>query len=81
MMNGKKAVPTGAEKTLAAARLHRRTILQSALSGSAALAVGLRAPAVLGQAKQFDGVTLQGASRTTLYSSIGNTVTAECNNR
>lgn len=53
---------TGAAATIAAAGLHRRTILQSALYGSAALAVGLRAPAVLGQAKPFAGVTLQGAS-------------------
>jgi multiple sugar transport system substrate-binding protein len=44
--------------TLLAARAHRRQILKTALGGSAALAVGLRAPAVLGQSKPFNGVTL-----------------------
>ena len=53
---------SGARATLGAARLHRRQLLQSALAGSAALAVGLHAPAVIGQAKPFDGVTLNGAS-------------------
>lgn len=55
-------IAAGSRATFDAARLHRRTILKSALTGSAALAVGLRAPAVLGQAKQFAGVTLQGGS-------------------
>lgn len=45
----------------AAAGLHRRSLLGAALSGSAALAVGLRAPAVRGQAKKFAGVTLNGS--------------------
>ena len=50
---------SGARATVGAARLHRRQLLQSALAGSAALAVGLRAPAVLGQAAQAaDGVVL-----------------------
>lgn len=47
--------------TMVAANLHRRQLLRAALTGSAALAVGLRAPAVLGQAKRFAGVTLNGA--------------------
>ncbi len=48
--------------TIQAARTHRRTLLKSALYGSAAAAIGLRAPAVLGQAKPFAGVTINGAS-------------------
>ena len=48
--------------TMSAARLHRRRLLQAALIGPAALAVGLRAPAVRGQAKPFAGVTLNGAA-------------------
>ncbi|MGI9492741.1 MAG: hypothetical protein ACR2QF_10120, partial [Geminicoccaceae bacterium] len=48
--------------TLKAAKTHRRKILKAALYGSAAAAVGLRAPAVLGQAKPFAGVTINGAS-------------------
>ncbi len=52
----------GAIATIGAAGLHRRRLLEGALFGSAALAVGLRAPAVRGQAKPFAGVTLQGAS-------------------
>lgn len=47
--------------TVAAAALHRRRLLEAALAGPAALAIGLRAPAVLGQAKKFAGVTLNGA--------------------
>ncbi len=47
--------------TLAAARLHRRRLLEAALVGPAAAAIGLRAPAVLGQAKPLAGVTLNGA--------------------
>jgi len=58
----KQRMSTAISGTLTAARLHRRTLLRSALVGSAAAAVGLRAPAVLGQAKKFAGVTLQGAS-------------------
>ncbi len=51
----------GSRATLEAAALHRRRILEAALLGPAALAVGLRAPVVLGQAKPFAGVTLNGA--------------------
>ena len=42
-------------------RVSRRDVLKAAAGGSLALAVGLRAPVVLGQAKQFAGVTLRGA--------------------
>jgi multiple sugar transport system substrate-binding protein len=52
---------SGSLATSAAASLHRRRLLQAALTGSAALAVGLRAPAVRGQAKPFAGVTINGA--------------------
>jgi multiple sugar transport system substrate-binding protein len=49
--------------TFRAARRHRRDFLKSALGGgAAALAVGLHAPAVLGQAKRFAGVTIAGAA-------------------
>ena len=48
--------------TIEAAQTHRRTLLKTALYGSAAAAVGLRAPAVLGQSKPFAGVTINGAS-------------------
>lgn len=51
-----------ARATMTAAGMHRREILKSALMGSAALAVGLRAPAVLGQARRFDGVTINVSS-------------------
>jgi multiple sugar transport system substrate-binding protein len=44
--------------TLLAASAHRRQVLKAVVGGSAALAVGLRAPVVLGQSKQFQGVTL-----------------------
>jgi multiple sugar transport system substrate-binding protein len=47
--------------TAMAARLHRRQILRVFAGGGATLAVGLRAPAVLGQAKKFTGVTINGA--------------------
>jgi multiple sugar transport system substrate-binding protein len=50
-----------AAATVAASRVHRRQILRAFAGGGAALAVGLRAPAVLGQAKQFAGVTINGA--------------------
>ncbi len=39
----------------------RRDVLKAAVGGSVALVAGLRAPVVLGQAKQFAGVTLRGA--------------------
>jgi multiple sugar transport system substrate-binding protein len=52
----------GVASTVAAAGLHRRTLLKSATAGIALGAVGLRAPVVLGQAKPFDGVTINGAS-------------------
>lgn len=48
--------------TAVAAAVHRRRVLQTSLTGAAALAVGLRAPAVRGQAKRFAGVTINGAS-------------------
>ncbi len=62
MRSDRPLASTGAEATVRAAGLHRRRLLKSALAGSAAVAVGLRAPAVLGQAKPFAGVTLQGSS-------------------
>ncbi len=52
---------SSAGATFKAATLHRRRLLEGALYGSAALAVGLRAPAVLGQSKKFAGVTLNGS--------------------
>ena len=39
----------------------RRKLLKDAVGGSAALAIGLHAPAVIGQAKPFAGVTINGA--------------------
>ena len=39
----------------------RRRLLKDAAGGSAALAIGLHAPAVIGQAKPFAGVTINGA--------------------
>ena len=45
-----------------AARTHRRLLLKAGLFGAASLAVGLRAPAVRGQAKRFAGVVIQGAA-------------------
>ncbi|MEL6962989.1 MAG: extracellular solute-binding protein [Pseudomonadota bacterium] len=56
------SLKTNTLKTLQAAKTHRRQLLKSALYGSAAAAVGLRAPAVLGQSKPFAGVTINGAS-------------------
>ena len=49
---------TGTRATLLAAQTHRRQALKVALGGTAALAAGLHAPAVLSQAKPFQGVTL-----------------------
>jgi multiple sugar transport system substrate-binding protein len=48
--------------TLRAAALHRRALLEGASAMAALGTLGLRAPAVLGQAKPFDGVTINGAS-------------------
>ncbi len=48
--------------TAAAARVHRRFLLRAGLFGAASLAVGLRAPAVRGQAKRFAGVTITGGA-------------------
>ncbi len=56
--------------TFKAATLHRRRLLEGALYGSAALAVGLRAPAVLGQSKKFAGVTLNGCMLPTCLSDV-----------
>ena len=39
----------------------RRRVLKSLAAGGTALALGSRAPAVLGQAKKFAGVTINGA--------------------
>src|SRR5262245_37105623 len=48
-----------AADTAASANLFRRDLLKVALAGSAAAAVGLRAPSVLAQAKPFAGTTLR----------------------
>ncbi|MCM0018373.1 MAG: extracellular solute-binding protein [Tagaea sp.] len=53
--------PTGAIATVAAAKLHRRRLLQAAMGGAALAATGLAAPPVVGQARRFAGVTLNGA--------------------
>ena len=50
--------PTSTVSNLLAAQTHRRQTLKAALGGTAALAAGLHAPAVLSQAKPFQGVTL-----------------------
>jgi multiple sugar transport system substrate-binding protein len=47
---------------MASSRITRRTILKGAAATAAVGAVGLPAPAVIGQAKPFDGVTINGAS-------------------
>ena len=47
--------------TLLAARTHRRALLKAAGASAALGTIGLRAPAVLAQAKPFDGVTINGA--------------------
>ena len=46
---------------MASSRLDRRTVLKSAAATAAVGAIGFPAPAVLGQAKPFAGVTLNGA--------------------
>ena len=50
-----------ADSTWRAALLHRRGLLRAASGGSAALAIGVGAPAARGQAKPFAGVTINGA--------------------
>ena len=40
----------------------RRTVLKASAATAAVGAVGMHAPAVIGQAKPFDGVTINGAS-------------------
>lgn len=47
--------------------VNRRTVLKGVVGGAAAGLAGLRAPAVLGQAKKFGGVTLNGAAFTHVY--------------
>ncbi len=54
----KDKLPTATTSILLAAQTHRRQALKAALGGTAALAAGLHAPAVLSQAKPFQGVTL-----------------------
>ena len=50
-----------AAATVRAAALHRRALLKSATAIAALGTLGLRAPAALGQAKPFAGVTINGA--------------------
>ncbi|MFN0164605.1 MAG: ABC transporter substrate-binding protein [Burkholderiales bacterium] len=50
-----------ADQAQSATRVDRRKLLKAIAGGSAATALGMRAPAVLGQAKPFAGVTLNGA--------------------
>ena len=50
--------PGNTIETVLAAQTHRRQILKGAAAGAAAAATGLRAPAVLAQAKPFAGTTL-----------------------
>src|SRR5690606_32678988 len=50
-----------APSTMDAARLHRRQLLSGIAAISAGAAFGLRAPAVLAQARKFDGITIRGA--------------------
>ncbi len=66
-MSSKHDAASGACATMQAARVHRRELLKASLGGTAALAVGLRAPAVLGQAKPFAGVTISGAAFQTTF--------------
>jgi multiple sugar transport system substrate-binding protein len=42
--------------------ISRRTVLKGTVATAATAAVGLHAPAVIGQARPFDGVTINGAS-------------------
>jgi multiple sugar transport system substrate-binding protein len=46
----------------AASRVSRRTVLKGTAAAAAVGAVGLHAPALIGQARPFDGVTINGAS-------------------
>lgn len=52
---------TSVSATFKAASLHRRRLLQAALGGGVIAASGLSAPPVVGQARKFAGVTLNGA--------------------
>jgi multiple sugar transport system substrate-binding protein len=54
-------MPTSKSKTSATSAVSRRTVLEGTAATAAVGAVGLHAPAVIGQAKPFDGVTLNGA--------------------
>jgi len=60
--DGRTPESPGTTATLAAARLHRRRLMKSATALAGLGLVGMRAPAVLGQAKPFAGVTIHGAS-------------------
>jgi multiple sugar transport system substrate-binding protein len=53
---------TDARILRAATAVSRRTVLKGAAATAAAGAVGFPAPAVIGQARPFDGVTINGAS-------------------
>ncbi|MGY3606533.1 MULTISPECIES: ABC transporter substrate-binding protein [unclassified Bradyrhizobium] len=56
------ANPEAADAALpAAGAINRRDVLRTMAALTAGAAVGLRSPAVLAQAKRFDGVTLRGA--------------------
>jgi multiple sugar transport system substrate-binding protein len=52
---------SGSVLTWRAAAMRRRALLKGAAATAAVGAVGLRAPAVVGQARPFDGVTINGA--------------------
>ena len=60
-MSKKSPIATGASETIEAASPDRRRLLKAALGGSVLGVTGLSAPAVIGQAKKFAGVTLNGA--------------------
>jgi multiple sugar transport system substrate-binding protein len=55
-------MPTSKSETSATSAVSRRTLLKGTAATAAVGAVGLHAPAVIGQAKPFDGVTINGAS-------------------
>ncbi len=61
-MTDYKRLSRHSHPTLEAARLHRRTILKTAAATTALSTLGVAFPAVVGRAKEFDGVTLNGAS-------------------
>jgi multiple sugar transport system substrate-binding protein len=52
---------SSSRSTPSAANVRRRRLLKAIAGGSAAVAAGLKAPVVLGQAKRFAGVTINGA--------------------